>query len=183
MKEEIIVAVVTAFVTLLGNWLIVRAELKKAKLAKINESRITLYVECYSILERNIANNNIVFQKDYLDDLIKIKDKMKVLASNSVLQSFKDYYAWVVDVYCKYIQYCQQTDPTVCFHVESFEDGTELEIPDFDEHDIDYWNHLTSQYIKKRNINSRVVKSKTQEVLNKMRSDLGNDAFKDDFLN
>ena len=181
MKDEIIIAVVAALLTLAGNWVIVRAELKKSKIEIINESRIPLYVECYSILERNIADKNVVFQKDYLDELIKLKGKMKLLASNSVLQSFKNYYKWVTDIYGKYIQYCKETDPTTSFHIEYFEDGTELEIPDFNESDIDYWNHLNSQYIKKRNIDVRVVKSKTQDVLDHMRADLGNDAFKDDF--
>lgn len=179
---DILIAIVAAALTWFFNRLTIIAEIKKAKKDKINESRLLLYTECYEILERNIANNNVVFQKEYIDSLIKIKSKMKLLASNNVLQVFKVYYKWVVDTYKSYLDFCIKNDPTDKVHTERTPDGTEFEVPDFNEHDLEYYEFLQNKYIIDRGIESTTVKSKTQDILNAMRSDLGNDTFKDDFL-
>lgn len=96
---EILIAIIAAFLTWLFNRITIIAEIKKAKKDKINETRLPLYTECYEFLERNIANSNVVFQREYINGLIKLKSKMKLIASNSALQAFKVYYKWVVDTY------------------------------------------------------------------------------------
>lgn len=179
---DILIAFIAATLTWFFNRLTIVAEIKKAQKEKINENRIPLYIECYEILERNIANNNIVFQREYIDDLIEIKSRMKLIASNNVLQAFKVYYKWSVDIYKGYLAFCVKNDPTYKVHIETTPDGTEFEVPDFNEHDLDYYDFLQNKYITDRGIESTTVKSKAQEILNAMRSDLGNDAFKDDFL-
>ena len=182
LKQEIIIAVFTSVLSLLLNWRMVHHELKKSKKEKINESRIPLYIECYGILERNIADKNAVFQKDFIDQIIKLKVKMKLLASNNVLQPFKKYCNWVFGIFNEYSRYCREHDPSLRFHIDYTEDGSEIEVPDFTEQDLDYWGFLDKQYIQKRNIDQAAVRSKTQDILNAMRNDLGNDIFIDDFI-
>jgi len=179
---EIIIAAVAAILTWFFNRLTIIAEIKKAKKDKINENRIPLYTECYEILERNILNSNVVFQKDYIDSLIRIKAQMKLIASNNVLQVFRTYYNWVIDIYKDYLKYCEENDPTGNFHTEIAPDGTEFEVPDFNEHDMDHFDLLVEKYIQNRGVKNTTVKSKTQEVLNAMRADLGNDKFDDNYL-
>lgn len=179
---DIIIAFVAALLTWFFNRLTIIAEIKKAKKDKINESRVSLYTECYEFLERNIANNNAVFQREYIDSLIKIKSRMKLIASNDVLQAFKVYYKWAVGIYKEYLDFCEKNDPTDRVHIETTPDSTEFEMPDFNEHDLEYYEFLQNKYITDRGIKSTTVKSKTQDILNAMRSDLGNDAFKDNFF-
>ncbi len=179
---EILIAIIAAFLTWFFNRITIIAEIKKAKKDKINETRLPLYTECYEFLERNIANSNVVFQREYIDGLIKLKSKMKLIASSSALQAFKVYYKWAVDTYKNYLDFCIKNDPTDKVHTEMTPDGTEFEVPDFNEHDLKYYEFLQSKYITDRGIKSTTVKSKTQDILNAMRADLGNDAFNDDFF-
>ena len=180
--SDVLIAFIAAVLTWFFNRLTIVAEIKKAKKDKINENRIAHYTECYEILERNIVNNNLVFQREYIDSLIKIKPKMKLMASNNVLQAFKAYYKWVVDTYKSYLDFCAKNDPTNNVHIETAPDGTEFEVPDFNEHDLKYYEFQQKEYIADRGIKLTTVKSKTQDILNAMRSDLGNDVFIDNFL-
>lgn len=179
---KILIAVITAALTCVVNWRTLVFEIKKAKRDKVNERKVPLYIECYELLERNIADNNVIFQREYIDDLVKIKSKMKLIASNSVLQAFKAYYKWAVDIYKSYLDFCIQKDPARKVHLETTLDGEEFEVADFDEHDLEYYEFLQNKYITDRSIESITVKSKTQDVLNAMRSELGNDTFKDDLF-
>lgn len=179
---EILIAAIAATLTWFFNRLTVVAEIKKAKKDRINESRLPLYTECYELLERNIVDNNVVFQKEYIDNLFKIKTKMKLIASNSVLKAFKAYYKWAIDTYKDYLDFCKKNDPTDKVHTEMLPDGTKFEVPDFNEHDLEYYEFLQNKYITDKNIKLTTVKFKTQTILNAMRCDLGNDDFKDDFF-
>lgn len=176
---DILLAVIASALTCIVNWLTIVAEIEKDRKNRTNESRLPLYIECYEFLERNIADSNIVFQREYIDGIIKLKAKMKLIASNKVLQSFKAYYKWAVDIYKGYLDYCIKNDPTNKVHIEIASDGTEFEMPDFNEYDLEKYEFLQERYIIDRAVRTITVQSKIQEVLNSMRSDLGNDAFKD----
>ena len=169
------------------SWLLNRLtlidELKKAKNEKINERRESLYAECYEILERNIMNNNAVFDHKYVEELIRMKPKMKLIASNNVLQTYKMYYEWVIEIYKNYTNYCKEKDPTNKYHTVTEPDGTVYEIPDFTEFDLEYYDLLTNKYIEDRSIDTRTVRSKIQDILNAMRRDLGNDTYIENRIN
>lgn len=153
---------------------------------KISDIRFSLYDECYKILEQNIMNNNIIFKREYIDSIIRIKPNMKLFASNSVLQAFRTYYDWAIDTYTAYLNFCTENDPTDKVHTELvlLENGEyyEDEIADFNDHDLEHYELLCKQYIIDNNVDFKIVKSKIQNILNAMRSDLGNDSFKDDFF-
>lgn len=181
--KEIAIAVVTLFLSWLLNKLTLIDELKKAKNEKINERRESLYAECYEILERNIMNNNAVFDHKHIEELIRIKPKMKLIASNNVLQTYKKYYEWATAIYKDYTNYCKEKDPANKYYTVTEPDGTVYEIPDFTEFDLEYFDLLTKKYIDDRRIDTRTVRSKIQDILNAMRRDLGNDTYIEDQVN
>lgn len=178
---DILIAFFAALLTWFFNRLTIITEIKKAKKDRINESRLQLYTECYEFLEQNIADNNVIFQKEYIDNLFGIKAKMKLVASNNVLKAFKVYYECVVNAYEDYRDFCIQNDPTSKVHIEIQPDGTKFEVSDFNEQDLEHYEILRNEYISNSYNRLITVKPKAQNILNAMRSDLGNDDFKDDF--
>ena len=177
---NIIIAAITAFITWFFNRLTIIAEIRKAQKDKINENRIKLYTKCYEILEQNLANTNIVFENDYRNSLIEIKAQMKLLASNHVLHAFTNYYTWASSVFNDYISFCHEKDP-IEFYTVTGPDGTEDEVPAFNESDLETFRRLADNYIVERNIEDRTVRSKIQSILDAMRDDLGNDKYTEDF--
>lgn len=175
--SDIIIAIITALLTILVNKWNIAHEIKKMQKEKINERRDTLYTECYELLERNYTNYNIVFNTDYISKLSIIKVRMKLIASNSVLQAFKTYYEWAVGIYSDFKDYYDKHDPTDRVQTVTGPDGEEAEIPLFSEYDIQYFERMCEKYIVDRNIEHKTIKSKVQSILNAMRSDLGNDIF------
>ena len=129
------------------------------------------------ILERNIADGKCVFKKQFMEDLRAIKCEIKLYASGSVVQSFERYYKWAYGLYCAYRNVCNQADVTDRRHLEYTENGEEYEVCDFTEEDLKYQDFIINNYIETKNIPYDIVKSKTQEVLNDMRKDLGNDSY------
>ena len=180
--SEIIIAAIAAFISWFFNRLTIISEIKKTQKDKINESRINLYIQCYAILEQNIADPKIVFESEYIKSLMKIKADMKVIASNSVIQAFKSYYLWVLSFYEEYNSFCKEKDPGV-FYTETTPEGEEYEIAAFNETDIAHFELLTKKYIEENNIENRDLRSKIQRILDAMRRDLGNDKYIEDFHN
>lgn len=183
MEKTIWSDIIIAGLATAVNMLAIIFETKKLKKDKINENRLLTYIECYELLERNSLYPNIVFNyNEYIDNLIKIKAKMKLFASNSVLQSFKAYYDWAIKIYEDYHDFCEKNDPEKNVHMGISPDGKKCEVPDYDENDLNHYEYIKNNYIDEKNIKSITVKSKIRDVLNAMRSDIGNDVFKDELF-
>lgn len=174
---EIIVALLSGGLAGLFSIYCVRKEFIKARSLKLIDKKLDVYENCTRILERNISDSKCVFKKQFMEDLRAIKCEIKLYASSSVVQSFERYYKWAHGLYCDFRNVCNQADVTDRRHLEYTEDGEEYEECDFTEDDLKYQDFITNNYIEKKDIPYDTVKSKTQEVLNAMRADLGNDSY------
>lgn len=88
--------------------------------------------------------------------------------------------AWASSVFNDYISFCHEKDP-IEFYTVTGPDGTEDEVPAFNESDLETFRRLADNYIVERNIEDRTVRSKIQSILDAMRDDLGNDKYTEDF--
>lgn len=184
MKEDIIVAVVSVLASGLVTYIITCIQFANSRKEKVTDQQRKLYAECYHLIEKALINHLVVFEKNYFDELVDIKERMKLEASNAVLQAFKKYYLWVAERYKSYLEYDKSMDPrekaNAFITITNDETSAEGEMPTFSTQEFELYLQKIERYPVEHEPQHKTIKSKAQDVLNSMRKDLGNDEYYDD---
>lgn len=155
------------------------------KISSISKERIKgerqdLYIELYSQLEELIKDNSIIFDKVYFDSLSAFQGKIKLIATNEVIITFRDVLNFIFSKQKEFEEFANSNDPEMdSRYYEYIEDETNGEVAEifhgYDE--MEKYQALVIEY-KQENIPSKKeIKDKVTSVLNEMRKDIGNDFY------
>ena len=121
------VSVVSSIVTaLIANSHTHKNDVKKL----VMENRSSLYFELYDVVEQLLYKSYRIYDAEYINELLKLKPKMKLLASKGTVGKFKDFFEFVVQKYDEYNAFRDENDPRVSpkyFHTYIDENGIEQE--------------------------------------------------------
>ena len=170
---QYVITLVGFFVTLLFNHI----KFKQVIETQINEERRKLYIEIMNELDKVVGDEMIVFDKRYFDALMEFKSKVKLIASNKVVNTFQDYVGFVYQYYSAYQDFCEKYDPRLredAYKKTIDDQGNEIEIELFSECDIKNFEFKDNKYKKENIPESDAVLKETDRFLNAMRNDIGN---------
>ena len=159
-------SVITSFFTSFINH---RNEVKN----KILEKRTELYFDFYDVIEKITIHPLNVYSDDFVNDVLKYKPSMKLLASDKTMIAFKNLYEFIITKYQLSKDYIAKNDPRETMIESGYnEDGEEYEICYAQQWDIDAFESSLAEY-EKENLDSEHLGELVKKLYTNMRHDLG----------
>ena len=147
---------------------------------KLSDQQRTIYADTYSEIEKIVNNNNLCYDKNYVDSIRNCRSKLLLAGTNRTCNKFEILYRIIVNAYDEYRNYCELNDPRFKMdNIERVGEGlneTE-EINHVRESDIVLFESKAVEFQKKHLPSSDKIKKTAYDILNSMRLDLENDVF------
>lgn len=147
---------------------------------QLTEEQRKVYLDTYTDVEKVVTINEIIFDEKYYDQLSLHKAKIKLAASNNVINVYGEYMKFVYDIASPAWEWIEENHPENNkdnFEYVYDEDGKEHEIAYITEDMYEDFKLAYEKY-KKEHIPKNVeISKRVDSLLNAMRIDLGNEAF------
>lgn len=164
---SLLASVITGFLT---SFISHRNEIKN----KILEKRTGLYFDFYDVIEKITVHPMDVYSDDFVNEILKYKPSMKLLASDKTTKAFKNLYEFIIEKYQLSKDYIAKNDPIETMTESCYnEDGEEYEICHAQQWDIDAFESSLLKY-EEDNLDSEQMKELIKSLYTNMRHDLGN---------
>lgn len=147
---------------------------------QITEEQRKIYLEVYIDVEKVVTTNAIIFESEYYDKLVSYKAKMKLAASNAVINAYNEYMRFVFKVAFPAWKWLGENYPEV--HNKNLEyinvgNAKECEIARVIEKRNKKLKNDYEKYKEEHIPNANEIVKRVDDLLNVMRADLGNEAF------
>lgn len=144
------------------------------------EEQRKVYFDTYTDVEKAVTTNDVIFDSKYYDQLVSHKAKIKLAASNTVINAYSEYMKFVFDVAYPAWKWIGENHPESDknnFEYVYDEDGNEHEIAHITEDMFKCFEADYEKYKKEHIPKAGEITDKVDKLLNAMRADLGNEAF------
>ena len=137
------------------------------------DKRTELYFDFYDVIEKITIHPINVYSDDFVNEILKYKPSMKLLASDKTLTAFENLFVFIIEKYQLNKGYIAKNHPIETM-TESFYngDGEEEECCYAQQLDIDAFEFSLEEY-KKDNLDSEQMKELIKSLYTNMRHDLG----------
>lgn len=147
---------------------------------QLTEEQRKVYLDTYIDVEKVITTNEVIFAPEYYEQLVSNKAKIKLAASNAVINAYSKYMRFVFDVASPAWKWISENHPEGCkdnFEYVYDEDGNEHEIAHVTEDMLESIKTDYEKYKKEHIPQGKAIAEKVDALLNAMRADLGNEEF------
>lgn len=147
---------------------------------QLTEEQRKVYLDTYTDVEKAITTNDVIFDPKYYDQLVSHKAKIKLAASNAVINAYSEYMKFVFDTAYPAWKWIGENHPESDnnnFEYVYDEEGNEHEIAHITEEMLKYFEVDYEKYKKEHISKEGDITDKVDKLLNVMRADLGNEAF------
>lgn len=167
---EYLQIIIPAAISIIG-FIVTYKSLKKQFLYSIDtsmhEPRRKLYVKIYNLLTRTLENREIVFSKDYEDQITKMMAEVSVCSENEVFEAFNQFYNYIKSIRKKYVIYCKEIDWEK-YDIDEMGNKT----PVFTQWDIDRYEYLEERYKEEKQPTEDYLNMLINSVLRSIRKEL-----------
>lgn len=176
-KMILLTAGISLIVSILTSWVTSKCAFKSDIKKYLYSKRETLYFELGECLDELLIDLSNVYEEDYKEKLYLFKPRVKLIASNGVVNDYKK----IMNVYNKYYfklqEFISKNDPTMdennYEHVTN-EFGEEDDMPHFDERDINNYEHSLEEFKENNYPQTQEIQRMINNIIDAMRKDLGN---------
>lgn len=147
---------------------------------QLTEEQRKVYLDAYIDVEKVITTNEVIFAPEYYEQLVSHKAKIKLAASNAVINAYSEYMSFVFDIAFPAWKWISENHPEACkdnFEYVYDEDGNEHEIAHITEDMLESFKLDYEKYKKEHIPQGKAIAEKVNALLNAMRADLGNEEF------
>lgn len=172
---------VSSFVSICGflaTFLGIRLELRKSLKEKLVDQQRAIYADCYRRISQLGRKPDLVFEKVYYDRFIECAGELSLSASREVLEAFLELEKLVIESYENYMDFIDKNDPynnpKNFERVFREEDEETIDLYHGMESDYKIYESKAATYIRENSISEAVIATLIKNVLNAMRTDIGN---------
>lgn len=177
---NLIVSSVVSIIGFLMTYFSMRKQFRNSIKQQLTDEQRKVYLDTYIDVEKIISTNEIIFELKYYEQLMSHKAKIKLAASNQVINAYSEYMRFIYDVIFPAQKWVLENCPENCknnFEYVYDEDGNEHEIAHITEDMYKYFEANYEKYKKEHIPNTQEITVKVDTLLNAMRADLGNEAY------
>ena len=177
---ELVKIIVPSVISVLGficTYHSMRRQFKNSIKQQLTEEQRKVYLDTYIDVEKVITTNELIFEPEYYDQLVSHKAKIKLAASNAVINAYGEYMKFVLHVTSQAREWILENHPESCrdnFEYVYDEYGNEQEISHISDDMYEYFWLNYEKYKKEQIPTEKEITKKVDVLLNAMRADLGN---------
>lgn len=171
-----VISIIGFFVTFWG----IRLELHRTLKEKLTDQQRKVYADCYRKISALKTDSSLIYKKEFYDLIKECGSELSLSASNEVLKAFYEIESITTTGYENFRSFIEKNDP----HEDKnnfetiTENDEEIEIYHGSASDDQIFESKVVNYFKTNTPTDDVICEKMVNLLNAMRSDIGNQLIK-----
>lgn len=175
--SSVAVAIITARITTRGAR---ENEMRK----RIHEKRLDIYLEFHDVLEKMLLNRDVIFEREYYDEMVSFKPQIKLLASNDVVEQYRNLFECVKAAVNGYEKFKKEHDPEFDLkRIMYDEEGNQVGYDEPTAEEYEAYEGALNRYKSEKRLSKEETQKLTGDLYEAMRDDLGSNLDEEDTIN